>query len=136
MEKFPVRMKDNDLLVTQLFEDPCKEPITALSVYFTPNVCKSHLRTSLDIVIKRNGRFVHNGILGIPLLCRSIFYTEAPWCVCVWGGGGGGAAPLGGWAPLSFQNYVCYTCITTATRIHNGSVSIIDDESCTAKTIL
>ena len=41
MEKFPVRMKDNDLLVTQLFEDPCKEPITALSVYFTPNVCKS-----------------------------------------------------------------------------------------------
>ena len=42
MEKFPVRMKDNDLLVTQLFEDPCKEPITALSVYFTPNVCKSY----------------------------------------------------------------------------------------------
>lgn len=41
MEKFPVRMKDNDLLVTQLFEDPCKEAITALSVYFTPNVCKS-----------------------------------------------------------------------------------------------
>ena len=133
MEKFPVRMKDNDLLVTQLFEDPCKEPITALSVYFTPNVCKSHLRTSLDIVMERNGRFVHNRILGIPLLCRSIFYTEAPWCVCVcvWGGGGGRGGP-----PLSFQNYVCYTCITTATRIHNGSVSIIDDESCTAKTIL
>lgn len=40
MEKFPVRMKDNDLLVTQLFEDPCKEPITALSVYVTPNICK------------------------------------------------------------------------------------------------
>ena len=41
MEKFPVRMKDNDLLVTQLFEDPCQDPITALSVYVTPNVCKS-----------------------------------------------------------------------------------------------
>ncbi len=41
MEKFPVRMKDNDLLVTQLFEDPCKDSITALSVYVTPNVCKS-----------------------------------------------------------------------------------------------
>ena len=40
MEKFPVRMKDNDLLVTQLFEDPSKEPITALSVYITPNVCE------------------------------------------------------------------------------------------------
>lgn len=38
MEKFPVRMKDNDLLVTQLFEDPSKEPITALSVYIAPNV--------------------------------------------------------------------------------------------------
>jgi len=43
MEKFPVRMKDNDLLVTQLFEDPLKEPITALSVYYTPISCKYHL---------------------------------------------------------------------------------------------
>lgn len=42
MEKFPVRMKDNDLLVTQLFEDPLKEPITALSVYYTPISCKKH----------------------------------------------------------------------------------------------
>lgn len=40
MEKFPVRMKDNDLLVTELFDDPCKEPITALSVYVTSNACK------------------------------------------------------------------------------------------------
>lgn len=38
MEKFPVRMKDNDILVTQLFEDPFKEPITALGIYLTPNV--------------------------------------------------------------------------------------------------
>ena len=38
MEKFPLRMKDNDLLITQLFEDPLKEPITSLSVYLTPNV--------------------------------------------------------------------------------------------------
>ena len=44
MEKFPVRMKDNDLLVTQLFEDPCKDPITALSVYVTPNICKCQLQ--------------------------------------------------------------------------------------------
>ncbi len=35
-----MRMKDNDLLVTQLFEDPLKEPITALSVYYTPISCK------------------------------------------------------------------------------------------------
>ena len=39
MEKFPVRMKDNDLLVTELFEDPNKEPITALGVFCPPNHC-------------------------------------------------------------------------------------------------
>lgn len=36
MQKFPLRMKDNDLLVTQLYKDPCGDPITALSVYLTP----------------------------------------------------------------------------------------------------
>ena len=40
VEKFPVRMKDNDLLVTEMFEDPNKEPITALSVFCTPNLCR------------------------------------------------------------------------------------------------
>ena len=35
-----MRMKDNDLLVTQMFEDPCKEPITALSVYVTSHACE------------------------------------------------------------------------------------------------
>ena len=41
LQKFPLHMKDNDLLITQLFEDPLKEPITSLSVYLTPNVCES-----------------------------------------------------------------------------------------------
>ena len=36
MQKFPLRMKDNDLLVTELYKDPLGEPITALSVYLTP----------------------------------------------------------------------------------------------------
>ncbi|XP_038206901.1 BTB/POZ domain-containing protein KCTD3 [Zerene cesonia] len=36
MQKFPLRMKDNDLLVTQLYKDPNQEPITAISVYLTP----------------------------------------------------------------------------------------------------
>ena len=40
MEKFPLRMKDNDLLVTELFRDPCGDAITALSVYLTPRTCK------------------------------------------------------------------------------------------------
>ena len=39
MEKFPVRMKDNDLLVTEMFEDPNKDPITALSIFYQPNHC-------------------------------------------------------------------------------------------------
>ncbi|XP_014218639.1 BTB/POZ domain-containing protein KCTD3 isoform X2 [Copidosoma floridanum] len=36
MQKFPLRMKDNDLLVTQLYRDPSNDPITAISVYLTP----------------------------------------------------------------------------------------------------
>lgn len=37
LEKFPLRMKDNDLLVNRLYGDPAREPITALSVYLTPS---------------------------------------------------------------------------------------------------
>lgn len=40
MEKFPLRMKDNDLLVTELYRDPNYDPITAISVYLTPKTCK------------------------------------------------------------------------------------------------
>ncbi|XP_076284196.1 BTB/POZ domain-containing protein KCTD3 [Lasioglossum baleicum] len=36
MEKFPLRMKDNDLLVTELYRDPNYDPITAISLYLTP----------------------------------------------------------------------------------------------------
>lgn len=36
LEKFPLRMKDNDLLVTELFKDPTGDSITALSVHLTP----------------------------------------------------------------------------------------------------
>lgn len=36
MQKFPLRMKDNDLLVTELYKDPSGDQITALSVYLTP----------------------------------------------------------------------------------------------------
>ncbi|XP_025263843.1 BTB/POZ domain-containing protein KCTD3 isoform X4 [Camponotus floridanus] len=36
MQKFPLRMKDNDLLVTELYRDPTYDPITAISVYLTP----------------------------------------------------------------------------------------------------
>ena len=33
LQKFPVRMRDNDVLVVKLFEDPLQEAITSLSVY-------------------------------------------------------------------------------------------------------
>ena len=40
MQKFPLRMKDNDLLVTELYHDPAGDRITALSVYLTPKTSK------------------------------------------------------------------------------------------------
>ncbi|XP_060113794.1 SH3KBP1-binding protein 1 [Heteronotia binoei] len=36
VQKFPLRMKDNDLLVTELYRDPSEDAITALSLYLTP----------------------------------------------------------------------------------------------------
>lgn len=41
MQKFPLRMKDNDLLVTELYRDPNEDSITAISVFLTPktDVC-------------------------------------------------------------------------------------------------
>lgn len=41
MQKFPLRMKDNDLLVTELYKDPNDDMVTALSVYLTPKTCLS-----------------------------------------------------------------------------------------------
>ncbi len=45
MQKFPLRMKDNDLLVTELYRDPGGDVITSISVYLTPKT--SNLRLSL-----------------------------------------------------------------------------------------
>lgn len=40
MQKFPLRMKDNDLLITELYKDPNGDIITAISVYLTPKTSK------------------------------------------------------------------------------------------------
>ena len=40
MQKFPLRMKDNDLLVTELYRNPIQEAITSISVYLTPKTSK------------------------------------------------------------------------------------------------
>nr|XP_023968199.2 SH3KBP1-binding protein 1 [Chrysemys picta bellii] len=48
VQKFPLRMKDNDLLVTELYRDPSEDAVTALSVYLTPKtICadNNHVRT-------------------------------------------------------------------------------------------
>ncbi|XP_064402995.1 BTB/POZ domain-containing protein KCTD3-like isoform X2 [Halichondria panicea] len=55
MEKFPVRMKDNDLLVTELFDDPCKEPITALSVYVTSNAFPGDTENWMEVAYGTRG---------------------------------------------------------------------------------
>lgn len=49
MEKFPLRMKDNELLVNDLYEDPDHEPVTSLSVYLTPNYCNHHPKRIAEI---------------------------------------------------------------------------------------
>ncbi|KAL1244870.1 BTB/POZ domain-containing protein [Trichinella spiralis] len=36
MQKFPLRMKDNDLLVMELYRDPLGDAITAVNIYLTP----------------------------------------------------------------------------------------------------
>lgn len=43
MQKFPLRLKDNDLLITELYHDSSEDAITALSVYLTP---KNHSKLS------------------------------------------------------------------------------------------
>lgn len=56
MQKFPLRMKDNDLLVTELYHDPSNDVITAISVYLTPKTSK-HLML-LMLCIRDTNRFV------------------------------------------------------------------------------
>ena len=41
MQKFPLRLKDNDLLITELYRDQTESAITALSVYLTPKCSTS-----------------------------------------------------------------------------------------------
>lgn len=54
MQKFPLRMKDNDLLVTELYKDPNNDPVTAISVYLTPKTSKFLLLFMVYIVFLTN----------------------------------------------------------------------------------
>lgn len=55
MQKFPLRMKDNDLLVTELYKDPSGDVVTALSVYLTPKTSQyrtlSHTQHKSEYII-------------------------------------------------------------------------------------
>lgn len=51
MQKFPLRMKDNDLLVTELYKDPSNDSITAISVYLTPKTTSKYGSVELGTVL-------------------------------------------------------------------------------------
>lgn len=59
MQKFPLRMKDNDLLVTELYKDPSNDSITAISVYLTPKT------TSKFTAIMKRVRYFLRAVVGI-----------------------------------------------------------------------
>lgn len=48
-------MKDNDLLVTELYKDPNSDPVTAISVYLTPKTSKCLFWLSLAVVYSKLG---------------------------------------------------------------------------------
>lgn len=70
MQKFPLRMKDNDLLVTELYKDPNGDMVTALSVYLTPKTCKSLILSSSFL------RIVYTSV-GIPVILSVPFRISA-----------------------------------------------------------
>jgi len=43
MQKFPLRMKDNDLLISELYKDVNEHAVTALSVYGSPTTSRATL---------------------------------------------------------------------------------------------
>lgn len=81
MQKFPLRMKDNDLLVTELYRDPSNDHITAISVYLTPKTTseyyvildlRHHLRRHHVIVIVVSRVYAHylcSQYLQLNVLC-------------------------------------------------------------------
>ena len=102
MEKFPVRMKDNDLLVTQLFEDPFKEAITALSVFMPPTCCEDPP--------------THTPIYSVYCVPIASTGSDQTWMEVAYGTRGGGVRVIVrhpeniGQAPQLFQSYNIHSC--------------------------
>ncbi|CAF3893648.1 unnamed protein product [Rotaria magnacalcarata] len=79
MQKFPLRMKDNDLLITEIFKDPAGESITALSVYLTPKT--SVTGNWIEIAYGTNsGKRVAivRSVDSSPISCFTIHECEGP----------------------------------------------------------
>lgn len=60
MQKFPLRMKDNDLLVTELYRDPSNDHITAISVYLTPKTTSECTQFAVHLPIVVNHRIIES----------------------------------------------------------------------------
>ncbi|KER23575.1 hypothetical protein T265_08567 [Opisthorchis viverrini] len=58
IQKFPLRIGDNDLLVTEIYRDPLQDPITALSVHFTHKTGQfsCHMNNSSLVQFLKNAR--------------------------------------------------------------------------------
>lgn len=68
MQKFPLRMKDNDLLVTELYRNPMPEAITSISVYLTPKTSNIY-----DLFFRSIGHVIsHSNVSQITQACAAI----------------------------------------------------------------
>lgn len=72
MQKFPLRMKDNDLLVTELYRDPNHDPVTAISVYLTPKTSRYFVFFLLVTIYVKHFFFI---------LC--LLHVFPPWCILI-----------------------------------------------------
>lgn len=67
MQKFPLRMKDNDLLVTELYKDPSNDEITSISIYLTPKTTSEYLYIKhLTLIKKKNFHFINQSMHAAP----------------------------------------------------------------------
>lgn len=73
MQKFPLRMKDNDLLVTELYKDPALDHITAISVYLTPKTTSEFPFSSIKFNCER---FAGNYLYRLLMHCRFMWELD------------------------------------------------------------
>lgn len=70
MQKFPLRMKDNDLLVTELYRDPTNDQITSISVYLTPKTTSEYSNAFDSFAFETNQNRIQSKI-NLKILSKS-----------------------------------------------------------------